>query len=96
MFRRLGIEQGTLDDLCRVEALVRDRFEVRDSDLILVSQDPGARPGFPPLETNVVFWKNETRYKLKVFAPVADVNASNIPLRWLLPALEDTGENECC
>lgn len=96
MFRRLGAEQDTLDDLCRVEALVRDRFEVRESELILVSQDPGARPGFPPLETNVIFWKEDVRYKLKVFARVADVTASDIPVRWLLPALEDTGENECC
>lgn len=96
MFRRLGPEHDTLDDLCRVEALVRDRFDVRDSELILVSQDPGARAGFPPLETNVIFWKDEVRYKLKLFAPVAEVTASDIPVRWLLPALEDTGENECC
>ena len=96
MFRRLGPERDTLDDLTRVEALIRDRFAVRDGELILVSQDRGARPGFPPLETNAVFWKDEVRYKLKIFAPVADVTAADLPVRWLLPGLEDTGENECC
>ena len=96
MFRRLGPEQNTLDDLCRIEELVRDRFGVRESELILVSQDPGAKPGFPPQETNVIFWKDEVRYKLKVFAPVADVTGADIPVGWLLPALEDIGENECC
>ena len=73
MFRRLGPEKDTLGDISRVEGLVRDRFGVPGSEIILVSQDPGLRPGFPPHETNVIFWKNQRRYRLKVFAPVAKV-----------------------
>ena len=96
MFRRLGPVQDTLDDLSRVEALVRDRFDIGDASIVLVSQDAGVKPGFPPLETNVVFWKGETRYKLKIFSPVAEVRDADLPVRWLLPALEDTGEGECC
>ncbi len=96
MFRRLAARHDTLADLHRVEALVRDRFAVADDELILVSQDPGLRPGFPPEETNVVFWKDAKRYRLKVFSPVAAVKPADLPVRWLLPALEDTGEGECC
>lgn len=96
MFRRLGPEKDTLADIGRVETLVRDRFEVGEEDIILVSQDPGLRPGFPPLETNVIFWKGETRYKLKVFSPIATVTDADMPVRWLLPALEDTGDEDCC
>ena len=96
MFRRLAAQHDTLADLHRVESLVRDRFAVSDDELILVSQDPGLRPGFPPEETNVVFWKDAKRYRLKVFAPVAAVKPADLPVRWLLPALEDTGEGECC
>jgi len=96
MFTRLGPGKDTLDDLSRVESLVRERFRIGESEIMLVSQDPGTKPGFPPLETNVIFWKNEKRYRLKIFSPVADVASADLPVRWLLPALEDTGDSECC
>ena len=96
MFRRLGPGKDALDDLSRVEGLVRERFRIGESEIILVSQDPGTKPGFPPLETNVIFWKNEKRYRLKIFSPVADVSSLDLPVTWLLPALEDTGDSECC
>jgi len=96
MFRRLGPEKDTLGDISRVEGLVRDRFGVPGSEIILVSQDPGLRPGFPPHETNVIFWKNQRRYRLKVFAPVAKVSDRDLPVRWLLPSLEDNGDIDCC
>ena len=96
MFRRLGPIKDTLADISRVEGLVRDRFGIPDTDIILVSQDPGIKPGFPPLETNVIFFKDETRYRIKIFSPVAEVSETDIPIAWLLPALEDTGDGECC
>lgn len=95
MFARLGPAPDTLDDLSRIESLVRQRFDVDDADIVLVSQDSGARPGFPAIETNVVFWKDETRYKFKLFTPLAEVTEADLPLVWLLPSLEDTGE-DCC
>ena len=96
MFRRLGPIKDTLADISRVEELVRARFKVPETDIPLVSQDPGTNPGFPPLETNVIFFKDETRYRLKIFAPVAEVTGSDLPIAWLLPSLEDTGEGGCC
>ena len=96
MFRRLGAAPDTLNDLTRVESLVRDRFAIPQAEIILVSEDAGVKPGFPPVETNVVFWLDETRYKLKIFSPVAAVADRDLPLKWLLPSLEDTGEGECC
>ena len=96
MFRRLEPEKGTLDDISRVEGLVRERFAIGAADIILVSQDRGTKPGFPPIETNVVFWKSDKRYRLKIFSPIVQVMDSDLPVRWLLPALEDTGEGECC
>ena len=96
MFRRLGPGKDTLRDISRVELLVRERFRIPDLEIILVSQDPGTKPGFPPHETNVIFWKNETRYRLKIFAPVSNVMGADLPVGWLLPALEDTGDAGCC
>lgn len=96
MFRRLGPEKGTLDDITRIEQLVRERFRIGPSEIILVSQDPGTKPGFPANETNVIFWKDDKRYRLKIFAPAAQVTDRDLPVDWLLPALEDTGEAGCC
>jgi len=96
MFRRLGPGKDTLADISRVEALVRERFRIPEAEIILVSQDPGMKPGFPPLETNIIFWKNENRYRLKIFSPVSNVMNNDLPVGWLLPALEDTGEGGCC
>lgn len=50
----------------------------------------------PPLETNVVFWKANTRYRVKIFKPLAEVAATDFPTLWLLPAFEDNGDNDCC
>ncbi len=96
MFRRLGPAENTLSDISRVEGLVRARFDVGGDEIILVSQDPGTKPGFPAQETNIVFFKDQVRYRLKIFSPVARVAEKDLPLKWLLPALEDNGENECC
>ncbi len=96
MFRRLAPGQDTLEDICRVEALIRERFKVASSDIILVSQDAGIKPGFPPLETNVSFWKNANRYRLTIFTPVSHVLDKDLPVDWLLPSLEDNGDGDCC
>ena len=96
MFRRLGPGREALADISRVEGLVRERFRITASDIVLVSEDPGTKPGFPPLETNVIFWRAETRYRLKIFSPVSTVGEADLPPAWLLPSLEDTGEGGCC
>ena len=96
MFRRFGSSNNILEDISRVEGLVRERFRIEDSEIILVSEDPGPKPGFPPLETNVIFWKNEQRHRLKIFTPVAHVMDRDLPVGWLLPSLEDTGDGDCC
>lgn len=96
MFRRLETRRDTLEDIARIEYLVRERFGIPASEIVLVSEDRGMKPGFPPRETNVVFWKTGKRYRLKIFSPVSAVMGADLPIGWLLPALEDTGDAECC
>lgn len=96
MFARLGPGKDTLPDIARVEGLVRERFGIPESEIILVSEDRGVKPGFPPRETNVVFWKRGKRYRLKIFSPVSAVMGADLPVGWLLPALEDNGDADCC
>ncbi len=96
MFRRLGPAADRLPDIARVEKIIRRRFEVNENEIILVSQDVNNKPGFPIEETNIVFFKENKRFKLKIFLPVASVSEQDIPLKWLLNSLQDTGEDDCC
>ena len=96
MFQRLKPPKDILFDIARVEDLVRSRFEVGYDEIILVSEDQGFKPGFPQFETNIVFFKNQVRYRLKIFSRVSEIDKSDLPLKWLLPALEDNGELDCC
>lgn len=96
MFRRFGSGRDRLKDLERVEALVRDRFRLGADDLVLVSEDQGIQPGFPSLETNVIFWRGAERYRFRIFSPLAEIGAVDLPVAWLLPALKDDGDGECC
>jgi len=97
MFRRAGVERSRLGDLERVEARTRERFGLRPDDVVMVSEAPGREPGYPPVETTVLFWTGGgTRYRFRVFKPVADVADSDIPIAWLLPSLLDDGEAGCC
>jgi hypothetical protein len=96
MFRRLAPARESLEDISRVEFLIRERFRIPQSEIILVSEDPGGKPGFPPQDTNIVFWKNARRYRLKIFAPVSTVIGADLPIDWLLPSLEDNGDSDCC
>lgn len=96
MFRPFGGKPENLGDLGRIDALIRARFDVRADDIVLVAADAVDRPGFPAFETNITFWKGDARYKLKIFKPISEVSDQDMPVKWLLPALIDDGEGECC
>ena len=65
----------------------RARFKLGDDAAILVSQVSCRLPGCPPVETMVVFWTDEKRHQFKLFKPVADVVADDLPPTWLKGAL---------
>ena len=96
LFERFAASPARLDDLARVEALLRSRYKISEGDLVLVSEDPGSKPGYPPVETNIVFWIGEIRYRLRIFAPVCEFTVEDLPVGWLLPALVDNGDADCC
>ena len=96
MFRRPAARPGNLAELERVEALVRARFGLDPADLVFVSEEDPRRPGYPALETVVLFWAGGERHRLRVFRPVAEVGAQDLPPAWLRPALLDDGEGDCC
>lgn len=96
MFRRTAARPANLAELERVEALVRARLGIDSADLVFVSEEQPRRPGYPARETVVLFWAAGTRHRLRVFRPVAEVGAEDLPPAWLRPALVDDGEGDCC
>lgn len=88
-----------LEALERVREWTHGRFSLGAAAVIMVAEVECQVPGCPPIETIVAFWGEDgTRYRFKVFKPVADVTADDLPISWLLPSLVDYGELgcECC
>jgi nitrate reductase delta subunit len=83
--------------LDRVREWVRARFSLGD-EAILVAEVACAVPGCPPIETVIAFWSEEQRHHFKVFKPVADVAADDLPPGWMKRALavSDDFQCECC
>jgi hypothetical protein len=74
----------------RVREWTRKRFALPDDAAIMVAEVSCTVPGCPPLETVVAFWTGTgTRHHFKVFKPVAEVSADDLPPAWLKSALAD-------
>lgn len=96
MFQRLGGRAENLTHLDRIEAAVRARFGLAPDDIVLVAEEAGFVPGYPPLLVTVRFWRAAARHRLRIFKPAADIDACDLPPRWLLPTLIDDGDPDCC
>jgi len=83
----------------RVKQWTRERFRLPHDAAILVAEVTCALPGCPPLETAVAFWTGtDQRHQFKVFKPVEQVVADDLPPSWMKNALvvvEGIGF-ECC
>jgi hypothetical protein len=97
--RSLKQRREHLAAIDRVTAWTRERFGLPDDAAILVSEVACTLPGCPPLETVVAFWNgNQTRHHFKLFKPVGEVAAEDLPPSWMknaLVAVEGIGL-ECC
>ena len=85
--------------LDRVRAWTRERFALADDVTVMVSELACTLPGCPPLETVVAFWTApERRHHFKIFKPVAEVAADDLPPAWLKDALvvPEGGDCDCC
>ena len=83
----------------RVRDWTRERFGLPPDTAVLVTQVTCALPGCPPLETVVAFWTDgDRRHHFKLFKPVADVIADDLPPAFMKNALLETDgiDCECC
>ena len=70
--------------LDRVRAWTRERFALAEDVTVMVSELACALPGCPPVETVVVFWTApERRHHFKIFKPVGEIAAEDLPPAWL-------------
>jgi hypothetical protein len=92
-------EPDHADAVERVQTWTRDRFSLPEDATVLVSELVCTRPGCPPLETMVAFWTQDvSRRHFRMFKPVTEVAAEDLPPAWLIDALyaEDDDEDACC
>jgi len=81
-----------------VRQWTRERFALPQDAAVMVAEVSCTVPGCPPLETVVAFWTDNTRHHFKVFKPVAEVVADDLPPAWLKSALAEVEGIgcECC
>ena len=98
MLRALNKTPEHSDTLDRVREWTRARFRLGEDVTILVAEVSCRLPGCPPRETVVAFWLGETRHQFKLFKPVVEVTADDLPPAWMRDALVplDGMECECC
>ena len=90
---------GHVDAVERLKDWTRARFNLEESDLVMVSENPCSAPGFPPEETDVTFWTSDaTRHHFKFFKRVEEVAEDDLPPAWLRDALaaSEGAYCECC
>ena len=97
MFGSIRKRPDNLVHLERVEDRVRERFSLGQQDIVFISEVSNPLPGYPPLETVVIFWGDDgVRHGFTIFKPVADVDADDLPVIWLKDSLRDFGDGDCC
>ena len=83
----------------QVREWTRERFALPQDAAVMVAEVTCAVPGCPPLETVVAFWTGtDRRHHFKVFKPLAEVVADDLPPAFLKNALADIEGFgcECC
>jgi nitrate reductase molybdenum cofactor assembly chaperone NarJ/NarW len=97
----LGLKKKSPDRAAgheRLRAWTRERFTLANDDTIMVSQIACSAPGCPPVETHVVFWTQAGRHHFKIFKPLAEVDADDVPPAFMKNALvaPEGFDCDCC
>jgi len=83
----------------RLKEAVRENFRLGPDDVVMVSELDCQVPGCPPIETVIAFWCDDgQRRHLKIFKPLAEVSADDLPPWWMKNALiyDEAAGCNCC
>jgi nitrate reductase molybdenum cofactor assembly chaperone NarJ/NarW len=82
----------------RLRAFTRERFTLDDDETIMVSEIACSVPGCPPVETHIVFWTQAGRHHFKIFKPLREVAADDLPPAFMKNALvaPEGFDCDCC
>jgi nitrate reductase molybdenum cofactor assembly chaperone NarJ/NarW len=82
----------------RLRAFTRERFTLADDETIMVSEIACSVPGCPPVETHIVFWTQAGRHHFKIFKPLGEVAADDLPPAFMKNALlaPEGFDCDCC
>jgi nitrate reductase delta subunit len=81
-----------------LRAWTRERFALAGDETIMVSEIACSVPGCPPVETHIVFWTQAGRHHFKIFKPLAEVAADDLPPAFMKNALvaPEGFDCDCC
>jgi nitrate reductase delta subunit len=95
----IGFRRARTDNSGRAEQIkswTRERFALAQEAPILVGEVACAVPGCPPIETVIAFWtEGDKRHHFKVFKPIAEVLADDLPPAFMKNALADREGIDC-
>jgi hypothetical protein len=95
-FLMLAPAKSRSEAASQVKRWTRERFALGADATILVSELESATPGFPALHTVIAFWTAERKhYHFRVFKPLENVQAEDLPPSWYKDALAVTPGIEC-
>jgi nitrate reductase molybdenum cofactor assembly chaperone NarJ/NarW len=82
----------------RLRAFTRERFTLAHDETIMVSEIACSVPGCPPVETHIVFWTQAGRHHFKIFKPLGEVAADDLPPAFMKNALvaPEGFDCDCC
>jgi nitrate reductase delta subunit len=99
MLRSPRIDKARLECSERIQDWTRARYGLDKAAIVMVTEIRCGMPGCPPLETVIAFWDEAgelTRYRYKVFKPIAEVVEDDLPPRWYKVAMIDDGSSDGC
>jgi len=97
----LGLKKKSPDRVTaheRVRAWTLARFKLAGDKTVMVSEVACTVPGCPPVETHIVFWTEAGRHHFKVFKPLTEVAADDLPPAFMKNALvaPEGFDCDCC
>jgi hypothetical protein len=98
---KLGFAKRKIENaaaLDHVREWTRGRFALLRDETVMVSEVSCSVPGCPPIETHIVFWTARGRHHYRIFKPLAEVTADDLPPAFMKNALiaSDGADCDCC